>query len=79
MVGAHLALGLEPADVLDIVAALGVLLDEAGMEFRFQALLDAMAEAAASESPEAGRLAVEATTVSEERFVGIAPRLAARG
>lgn len=84
VVGAHVALGLKPADALDIVAAFGALLDTAGMEFQFQALLDAMATAAASGSPEqgrrlVGRLAVEATTVAEQQFVGIAPRLDGRG
>jgi len=78
LVGAHLALGMELADTLNTVAAFGALLDAGGVEFQFQALLDAMATAAESESPEqghrvVGRLAVEATTVAEEQFVGIAP------
>lgn len=83
VVGAHVALGLELSDTLNTVAAFGALLDAGGMEFQFQALLDAMAKAAESESPEqgrrmVGRLAVEATTVAEEQFVGIAPQLDGR-
>ena len=83
LVGAHIALGLEPVDALNTVAAFDTLLDAEGVEFEFQALLDAMAKAAESESPEegrrlVGRLAVEAPTVAEEQFVGIAPQLDGR-
>ena len=79
LVGAHIALGLEPVDA-NTVAAFDALLNAEGVEFQLQALLDAMAKAAKSESPEegrrlVGRLAVEALTVTEEQFVGIAPQL----
>lgn len=80
VVGAHVALGLDLAEALNTVAAFGALLDAEGMEFQFQALFEAMAQAAEAESPEEGRrlvgqLALEATTVTEDQLLGVAPQL----
>lgn len=84
LVGAHLALGLDPADALDTVAAFAAALGAAQSEVDPRALFGAMAEAATGESPEQGRrvlgrMAVEAKTIDEERFVGLAPQLDGRG
>ncbi len=80
VVGAHLALGMDPADALNSVAAFGATLDAEQVKVASQALLDAMANAAASASPEQGlhdlgRLAVEATTIDEEHFLGLLAQL----
>lgn len=84
LVGAHLALGMDPADALHTVATFGAALAAGGMEIALQALLDAMAKATESESPEQsrrliGRLAAEATTIDEDQFVGILPQLDGQG
>lgn len=75
-VGAHLALGADPADALDVVTALDTALTAERLEVGARALLDATAKAAPGDSPEQGlralgRLAVEAETIDEARFLGI--------
>ncbi len=80
LVGAHLALDLDPADALNSVAAFGAALDAGHLEVALPALLDAMAKAGTGESPEQGlralgRLAVEAPTIAEERFLGMVSQL----
>ncbi len=80
LLGAHLAMKLDPVGALQALGAFGAALSAGSFEIDPAGLADAMAKAAASATPEeglrvVGRLATEAVTLDEDTFLGLFPQL----
>ncbi|MEU2358982.1 patatin-like phospholipase family protein [Streptomyces misionensis] len=80
LIAAHLAMELDPLDALQSLGAFGAALTAGSFEIDPAGLADAMAQAAASDTPEeglrvVGRLATEAVTLDENTFLGLFPQL----